>query len=61
MAVYPFDEYGRAFALYAMLRVRKQIYYLHGSLVTERINTTARKYSNLITHLHASISGWYVN
>jgi glycosyltransferase involved in cell wall biosynthesis len=32
------------------LAKKKQIYYLHGSLVNERVNSTARKYFHLIAH-----------
>jgi len=47
----PTDPITFTYPFIARLAGKKQIYYLHGSLVNERVNSVARKYFHLIAQL----------
>jgi glycosyltransferase involved in cell wall biosynthesis len=47
----PADAITITYPITARLRGKKQVYYLHGSLVNERVDSTTRKYFHLITRL----------
>jgi len=47
----PIDVITFTYPFIARLARKKQIYYLHGSLINENVNSIARKYFRLIAHL----------
>jgi len=47
----PIDLISFTYPFFARLAGKKQIYLLHGSLINERVNSTARKYFHLIAQL----------
>jgi glycosyltransferase involved in cell wall biosynthesis len=47
----PTDMITSTYPYIARLKRKKQMYYLHGALITERVNSTDRKYFHLIASL----------